>query len=91
MVCLKEEKGGKQFQEKPKKGLDRADIVRDDRADIVRDGRLPRFQDLYRFFDLASTQELPCRNKWRKASQVSSKRRHQSTSEFRPKKKGEST
>ena len=29
MVCLKEEKGGKQFQEKPKKGLDRADIVRE--------------------------------------------------------------
>jgi len=39
MVCLKEEKGGKQFQEKPKKGLDRADVVRDDRADVVRDGR----------------------------------------------------
>jgi hypothetical protein len=29
VVCLNEEKSGKKFQEKPKKGLDRADIVRD--------------------------------------------------------------
>jgi hypothetical protein len=33
VVCFKTGKGGKKFQEKPKKGLDR--------ADIVRDGRLP--------------------------------------------------
>jgi hypothetical protein len=31
VVCLTTEKGGKKFQEKPQKGLDRADIVRDGR------------------------------------------------------------
>jgi hypothetical protein len=29
VVCLKKEKGGKKFQEKTQKRLDRADIVRD--------------------------------------------------------------
>jgi len=51
MVCLKEEKGGKQFQEKPKKGLDRADIVRDGEVSPLTRDFLPSpdFTANYRF------------------------------------------